>query len=305
MITRRGFLKFIGGGFVASMALGSYAFAIEPLLRLNTTFYTPTLPNWPDKLQLRVAVLADIHASDPWMTVSRINQIVARTNELQPDIVLLLGDYVAGMRFKFANVAPQEWAGALAKLVAPMGVHSVLGNHDWWSDVEAQKRGGGPTIAGEALKQVGINLMENDVQRFEKDGHAFWLAGLGDQVALLAHHAYQRAHWQGVDDLDGTLAKITDDAPIILMAHEPDIFPKIPDRVSVTLCGHTHGGQVRLFGYAPVVPSRFGNRYVYGHIVEEGRNLIVSGGLGCSILPIRFGSPPEIVVLDLGTSPPS
>jgi predicted MPP superfamily phosphohydrolase len=102
-----------------------------------------------------------------------------------------------------------------------------------------------------------------------------------------------------MDDLPGTLAKVTDDAPVVLLAHEPDIFPRVPERVSLTLCGHTHGGQVRLFGYSPVVPSRYGNRYAYGHIVENGRHLIVSGGLGCAILPVRLGVPPEIVLVDV------
>ena len=72
--------------------------------------------------------------------------------------------------------------------------------------------------------------------------------------------------------------------------------------MSLTLSGHTHGGQVRLFGYSPVVPSRFGNRYAYGHVVEDDRNLIVSGGLGFSIVPVRFGVRPEIVSIDLGSS---
>jgi uncharacterized protein len=102
-----------------------------------------------------------------------------------------------------------------------------------------------------------------------------------------------------VDDLEGTLAKVTDDAPVILLAHEPDIFPRVPARVSLTLSGHTHGGQVRLLGYSPMVPSRFGNRFAYGHIVEDGRHLVVSGGLGCSILPVRIGVPPEIVMIDV------
>jgi predicted MPP superfamily phosphohydrolase len=84
------------------------------------------------------------------------------------------------------------------------------------------------------------------------------------------------------------------------MAHEPDIFPKVPARVSLTISGHTHGGQVRLAGYSPIVPSRFGNRFAYGHIIEENRHLIVSGGLGCSMLPVRFGVPPEVVVIDVG-----
>ena len=102
--------------------------------------------------------------------------------------------------------------------------------------------------------------------------------------------------------LVAALARITDDAPVILMAHEPDIFPRVPGRVSLTLSGHTHGGQVRLFGYSPRVPSRFGNRFAYGHIVENNRNLIVSGGLGCSILPVRIGVPPEIVMVNVSAT---
>ena len=109
----------------------------------------------------------------------------------------------------------------------------------------------------------------------------------------------------GVHDLPRTLAAIRDDAPAILLAHEPDIFPSVPQRVALTLSGHTHGGQVRCFGYSPVVPSRYGNRFAYGHVVENGRHLIVSGGLGTSIAPVRFGVPPEIVVVDLGEAPPS
>nr|WP_245265783.1 hypothetical protein [Mesorhizobium sp. LNJC394B00] len=136
--------------------------------------------------------------------------------------------------------------------------------------------------------------------RLEKNGYGFWIAGLADQLALLPNKAAGRDRFEGLDDLDGTLAKIIDQAPVILLAHEPDIFPKVPGRVSLTLSGHTHGGQVRLFGYSPVVPSRFGNRFAYGHVVENDRNLIVSGGLGFSIAPVRFGMRPEILQIDLG-----
>ena len=104
----------------------------------------------------------------------------------------------------------------------------------------------------------------------------------------------------GLDDLNATLAKVTDDAPVILMIHEPDAFTEVPSRVALTLAGHTHGGQVRIFGYSPVVPSAYGNRFAYGHVVEDGRHLIVSGGLGCSVLPVRFGVPPEINLIELG-----
>jgi uncharacterized protein len=144
--------------------------------------------------------------------------------------------------------------------------------------------------------------------RFVKDGAPFWIAGLGDQWAFWPRGdrapPHKMSRYQGVDDLAGTLAQVTDDAPVVLMAHEPDIFPKVPDRVSLTVSGHTHGGQITLAGYAPVVPSRYGRRYVYGHIREQGRDLIVSGGLGCSGVPVRFGVPPEIVVIELGPEPP-
>ena len=89
-----------------------------------------------------------------------------------------------------------------------------------------------------------------------------------------------------------------DGDPVILLAHEPDIMLRVPERVSLVLSGHTHGGQVRLFGWSPVVPSRYGNRYAYGHVREQC-DLIVSGGLGCSIIPVRFGMPPEIVLVSI------
>ena len=192
---------------------------------------------------------------------------------------------------------------ALTALKAPLGRYAILGNHEWWDDPRAQKARRGPTIAHRAFAATDIPLLENDAVRLVKDGRPFWLLGLGDQLAF--HIARRRQ--EGVDDLPGTLAKVTDDAPAILLAHEPDIFPKVPRRVSLTLSGHTHGGQVRLFGWSPVVPSQYGNRYAYGHVVEGGRHLIVSGGLGtvsAGLAPVRFGVPPEIVLVTLGAPPP-
>lgn len=102
-----------------------------------------------------------------------------------------------------------------------------------------------------------------------------------------------------MDDLPATLEQLTDADPVILMAHEPDIFVEVPERIALTVSGHTHGGQVRFGPWAPVVNSRYGGRFAWGHVNEGGRDLVVSGGLGCSGLPIRFGSPPEITVVDL------
>ncbi|QND68175.1 metallophosphoesterase [Mesorhizobium loti] len=298
MITRRGFLRFMGGSFLSIAAFSAYAVGIEPMLLTHVKRYALTPPHWPDGLKLRVVALADIHACRPWMTPERITSLVEDANALQPDLIVLLGDYIAGMPLVTGPVTPSQWASALSDLKAPLGVLSILGNHDLWNDGFAQRAGTGPTIARKALEKVGIPVLENDVVRLEKDGHGVWIAGLADQLALLPTRG--RAGFRGRDDLDGTLAKVSDTSPIVLLAHEPDIFPKVPWRVSLTLSGHTHGGQVRLFGYSPVVPSRFGNRYAYGHVVENDRNLIVSGGLGFSILPVRFGMRPEILSIDLG-----
>ncbi len=300
MISRRGLLKMIGGGIASMAALGGYAFAVEPLARLNVTRYRLTPPNWTPGLKLRAVVLTDIHACEPWMPASRIASICRQANSLGGDITLLLGDYAAGMNLVTRYVHSSEWSKALATLTAPLGVHAVMGNHDWWEDRTAQKNGGGPTFGHKALQDVGINVYSNRAARFEKDGQGFWIAGLEDQLALLPGKKWKRRHMGGLDDLDGTLAQVSDGNPVILLAHEPDVFPRVPPRVALTLSGHTHGGQVRFLGYAPVVPSRFGDRFAYGHMVENDCNLIVSGGLGCSLAPVRFGVPPEIVVIDLG-----
>jgi predicted MPP superfamily phosphohydrolase len=281
MISRRDLLRLIGGAFLGGAGMLSYAL-FEPRYRLVTTTYRFTPPRWP-KLDrpLRVAAIADVHACDPWMPLPRIEEIVRVTNALKPDLIVLLGDYVAGIfRFKTRVIEMSDWGAALGKLEAPLGKFAVLGNHDWSWDGDGVRR---------ALTDNGIPVFENQASKLKTpSGFEFWLAGLDDQIA--------RRH-----DLPKTMRAITDDAPVLLLAHEPDIFSEVADRVSLTLCGHTHAGQIRIPGYGAVfVPSRYGTRYAYGHIVEGGRNLVVSAGLGCTYLPVRFGAPPEIVLLELG-----
>jgi uncharacterized protein len=300
-ISRRRFLKTVGASSAALLGLTGYGLAVEPMWRLAVTNYRISPRNWPAGLKLKIGVIADVHAGGPIMPAERIAAIAQATNALQPDIIVLLGDFTASHKFKTRAVAPEEWSDALSTLRAPLGVHAILGNHDWWDDLGAQRSGKGPVLGRRMLERVGIPVYENEVTRITKDGQGFWLAGLGDQLAFITGRKAAWREFAGVDDLPGTLAKVTDDAPVILLAHEPDVFTKVPARVSLTLSGHTHGGQVRVFGYSPMVPSRYGNRYAYGHVVEDDRHLIVSGGLGCSILPVRIGCPPEIVMVDVNS----
>lgn len=303
MFTRRTLLKGVIALGLSGFGVAGYAFAIGPWGH-RVKRYRPQLPNWPNGTKLRVALIADVHACEPWMGVDRVNGIVADTNALEPDLILLLGDYMAHHRFVRRVIPAADWAGALALLKAPLGVHAILGNHDWWDDPEAQIARKGPIRARRALEAAGIPVYENDARRLTtRDGKPFWLAGLGDQFAFQRGRGGRKLRVRssrGVDDLPKTMAKITDNAPVLLMMHEPDAFTRVSERVGLTVAGHTHGGQISIAGFTPVVPSRYGSRFAYGHIVEEGRHLIVSGGLGCSMAPIRLGVPPEIVLVELG-----
>ena len=291
-LTRRGLLK-AGLGLTGAAGLiipgSTAAFAgVEAATDLVVTDYSPVPPAWPDKHHLSITVIADLHAGGPNMGLARVAQVVDATNALGSDLTVVLGDYFATHRFVTEHVAPVAWAGQLARLKAPLGVYAIFGNHDWWFDIDGTRA---------ALAAVRIPVLENQAVLLGKPGRRFWLAGLGDQLA----HQIGPSEFRGVDDLPGTLAHVKTDDPVILMVHEPDIFPHVPPRVALTLAGHTHGGQIKFPYMDPLwVPSEFGARYAYGHIVEQDRHMVVSGGLGTSFVPLRLGVPPEIVRVRLG-----
>ena len=292
-MTRRGFLKGLIATIFAALFGTLYAFLIEPALRLRVKRWTIKRDDWTAP-PLRIVAISDIHLGEPHVGLRRLRRIVRRANAIGGDVIVLLGDYAAGHHFVSQPVLIADAAPILGELVAENGVFGILGNHDWWDDLSAQRRGGGPNLYGDALEAVGIPILSNDAIMLEKAG--IWLAGLEDQLALVRGGG----SFRGLDDLPGTLAKIPNDGkPCVLLAHEPDIFSGMSERVSLTLSGHTHGGQVRLFGWSPIVPSKFGNRYAYGHVREAGKDLVVSGGIGCSIAPIRFGVVPEITVIEI------
>ena len=272
---------------LSASATGAYAGAIEPS-DLLITRYALTPPNWPAGQKLTIAVIADLHAGGPHMTLPHIAHIVDTTNALHCDVVVLLGDFKAFYKFNFMPVDDPLWAAELGRLRAPLGVWAILGNHDWWHDLHGVRS---------ALANARIPVLENDAVLLGPPGQKFWLAGIGDQLA----HWISRGRFRGVDDLPGTLARVHTDDPVVLLVHEPDIFTQVPQRVALTLAGHTHGGQIRVpFIWPQFVPSRYGARFAYGHVVEDNRHMIVSGGLGTSVIPARLGVPPEILHVTLG-----
>jgi predicted MPP superfamily phosphohydrolase len=260
--------------------IGVWSFLIEPN-RLVIREETIELPGWPQSFEnLRIAVLSDLHVGSPHIDLDKLRYITLQVNAAQPDLVVLLGDFMASVRGGTV-VEPELIAENLKGLRARHGVYAVLGNHDWWYN--------GKRVWG-ALESVGIRVLEDDVARIERDGQAIWLVGLKDA-------------WTNLTDIPGTLRKVTDDSPTIALTHNPDLFVRIPQRIILTLAGHTHGGQVNLPFLGRIrVPSEFGQRYAAGHILEDKRHLFVTTGIGTSIIPIRFRVPPEIVVLTLKTS---
>jgi predicted MPP superfamily phosphohydrolase len=286
-ITRRRFV--LGAcGLVGAPLVATAGYAAAEAQTLVVTRYALTPPSWPAGRRLSVTVIADLHAGGPNMGLGHIRRIVDVANGLGSDLVVLLGDYFATHLFVTERVPHPVWAGELARLAAPHGIWAIFGNNDWWHDIEGVRR---------ALADVRIPVLENDAVLLGRSGNRFWLAGLGDQIAI----KLGRGRFVGVDDLPATLARVTTDDPVLLLVHEPDIFPRVSSRVALTLAGHTHGGQIRVPLVWPVfVPSRYGRRFAYGHVREGDRHMIVSGGLGTSRIPARLGVPPEVVQIALG-----
>lgn len=276
---RRRWLRWSALALVSTfVVLALWAVVIEPGW-LRTEHRTLALPRWPDELDgLRVVVLTDLHVGAPHMDLEQLDEVIDRSNAEQPDLVVVLGDLVIQEVLGGEFVPPERTAQALGRLRARHGVVAVLGNHDWWLDGER---------VATALQRAGLTVLENEAHAIDHEGTRLWVAGLAD---LMTRHP----------DITRSLDAVPSDEPVVLLTHNPDVFPDVPPRVALTLAGHTHGGQVCVPLYGPpVVPSRFGQRYARGHVVEQGRHLYVGVGVGTSILPVRFGVAPRIDVLTL------
>ncbi|MBI1251457.1 MAG: metallophosphoesterase [Alphaproteobacteria bacterium] len=262
-----------------------YAWFVEPN-RLVVRRYDIESPNWTGA-PLTIAAIGDIHVVSPHVPPERVARIVARANALDADLVVLLGDYVGG-HTRMVRREPEERAqiaeglSYLAALDAPLGVVAVIGNHDVWYDRQA---------VTSALQEAGVATLWNQNVMIDRDAGAFALVGLEDEVTGAPDYARAR---EGADA----------GAPEIVLSHSPDVFPGIPATPALTLAAHTHCGQVTipLIG-RPVVPSHFGQRYACGRIEEEGKQMIVTGGIGTSILALRFLNPPEIALITLRAAP--
>lgn len=226
--------------------------------------------------ELKIVLIADIHVAGPDMPPARLRRIVRQINALEPDLVLIAGDLISDKKLASRRYDLDEAVAPLADIEAGWGAIAVLGNHDHWRNAAEART---------ALAAAGITVLENEAVR----AGPLAIGGLDD--AFTGHH-----------DLRATVERIrrVGGAPILL-SHSPDPFPNVPPLIGLTLAGHTHCGQIRL----PLVGavsymSDYGERYACGQIREGDKTLIVSAGLGTSILPLRFGAPPDIWLVRVG-----
>jgi uncharacterized protein len=259
----------------------SWGFFIEPnMLLVNRV--NLKIPNWPESRRgYKILFIGDLHTGSPFNHENKVKSLVKLANKENVDIVLSAGDYVICRVVEGKFIPTKITAKILSEIKSKQGFITVLGNHDWWKDGFRTKK---------ELEENGFIVLENEaVNIANKNEKPIWITGLADNNERIV-------------DIKKTLKQVKPEEPVIMLTHEPDIFPQLPNLVSLTLAGHTHGGQIRLpFIGGIFTASIYGNKYAKGYIAENSKQMFVTSGIGTSILPVRFLCPPEIVVLTLNS----
>lgn len=274
-----GFLALLGA---AVIGLGMYNATRDPIVRKAAII----MPDWPeDTAPIKVMLIADTHVAGPDMPPERLERILRQLNTQKPDLILLAGDFISEKRLATRLYSSAELAKPFSVLQAPMGIVAVPGNHDHWSDLTGIVR---------ELQSNAVTVIANDAI---KRGPLI-IGGVDDEFT---NHDNLAATFAAMDALDDPRAK----SPRLLLTHGPDIVPDLPAPVGVVMTGHTHCGQIVLpiIGAISYV-SRYGARFACGDIRDKSddgaiQRVFVTAGLGTSVLPLRFGAPPDIWLVSL------
>jgi len=217
---------------------------------------------------LKVGLMSDFHHDD-FGDARLIRRAVDAMNRRGADLVVLAGDYISRDP---AAIGPL--CAELARLRPRLGTYAVMGNHDRWHYDDAM-----PGM----FREAGLRLLVNEAVTLD----GFAVAGAD-------------SHWGGLPDIASALREVRPDTPVLLAWHEPDTFDGYDDsRVALQVSGHTHGGQVRVPFYGPIVLPNHGKKYPYGLYRRGERSLFVTRGIGTLTLPVRFFCPPEAALLTL------
>ncbi len=277
ILSRRAFLRLLGGAALVPPVSWLYVAEVE-LRWLRVERVSVFLPRLPRAFHgLTIAQISDLHVG-PYIGAEEVRAAVEAVMRLNADVVVITGDFVSSLSHGEAKIIETE----LTPLSAPLGVYGIMGNHDWWNDRKVVRR---------AVEGAGLAMLQNERVPLTRAGETLYLAGVDD-------------YWQGKADLSKTLNGLTADAPVVLLAHEPDYADLVAHdpRVLLQLSDHSHGGQVRLPIIGPLELPRYAHRYPLG--LQKAGDLWVytNRGIGVTGLPVRFNCRPEVTVLTLATS---
>ena len=274
-ITRRDFFKLAGiSTFAVLGATTAYSILGNEAESPVVEHVQIPISNLPTALDgFRIVQISDIHYY-PYTTIGLVNRAVEMANQLKPDLTVLTGDFVWHEAEAIFELMP-----SLAQLNAKHGVFAGLGNHDLWTDVE---------VVTQAIRQESLPLLVNQGVPISVGKSTLYLASLDDG-------------WSGKPVLSDAMANYSENAITVLLMHEPDLAPRYaPDeRIHLQLSGHSHGGQVRLPFYGPLVLPYLSWKYPMGLYNVDGMWLYTNRGLGTTNVPLRVNCPPEITELTL------
>ncbi|HJQ15039.1 MAG TPA: metallophosphoesterase [Anaerolineales bacterium] len=282
-ISRRDFLKLTGVAALDVLLLGiggvSYSLWVEPNLFTVETVHLK-LPRLSRQFSgLRLAQISDIHMGG-WMNPTRLQYVADLVLEEKPDVLLITGDFVIG--HDPVDISPQmvdDLIFGLSRLASSIPTFAVLGNHDYWTDVETVRQ---------MLSTSGITELTNAVFTLKSGVETLHLCGVDDV-------------WKGDVRLDHVIAQLPDESSAILLAHEPDFADTsaATGRFDLQLSGHTHGGQVVLPFIGPPILPYLGRKYPSGLYRVREMFQYTNRGVGMARLPLRINCPPEITIFVL------
>ncbi len=266
-------IAFIIGLILLFIICFEYAYKIEPNM-LITVHKELKIPNWNDNLSgLKIALISDLHVFWSNTTYEKLQKIVKEINSNNPDLIIIAGDFES-LTIDKSKDNEKFLETELSKLKAPLGVISVLGNHDYYPEGVIER----------VLKNSNVTLLKDETVIKTYKNEKFQISGF--------HDMWHKKLCPACTIKDNKI-------PTIAISHNPDIFPDMPDYVSLTLSGHTHGGEIYIpFIGSFTVPSVYHQKYRKGYIIEKNKHLYVTSGIG-TLSGFRFLNPPEIVILKL------
>jgi uncharacterized protein len=261
---------------IGSVAI--YSYYIEPS-RIIVHEENLKIPHWSAKLDgFKVVAISDIHGGSHYITEEKIRDVVQLTNLQNPDLIVLLGDFVSqktGMHSEL-KMPSETIAANLKGFQAKYGVYAIIGNHDWWFDEKKMRA---------ELEGAGIKVLDNEVVPIQVGDETINLWGIED-------------NWKNREVPKTVFDQIPVKKNILAISHNPDSLLKAPGEISLMLAGHTHGGQVK-FPFYGAIAFVNDKRFMAGEAIVDGKHVFVTTGIGTTGPPVRFRVPPEIAVLKL------